>query len=532
MGGGESKEAVDSTRLKKVVVVKNIIENYFEDLERAAAARKRHKYELEGRISGLTEYEKELARGEDRKKELGFRFISRINLDVKDFHVIRMIGKGAFGEVFLVKLKATNQHFAMKRLSKERMIARGQVAHAWVERYALTRAGRHPNVVELHFCFQSSDHIYLVMEYVPGGDMLTMLTRMNKLSEDWARFYIAELIMAIDALHIEGIIHRDVKPDNILFGAKGHIRLSDFGLSKILFKDENEESDNMAQFIDARLMDASKRSTSMNFRSFDTQERIAAWKMLSRQQAFSKVGTPNYIAPEVLLTGRYDETSDWWSVGVILYEMLIGYPPFWSNNPANTCRKILGWKNNLSFPEDANISHEAKDLIQRLICNPKHRLGRKCGLQDFQQHPFFKDKIDFSTILTSPAPFVPDLSGDDDTHYFDLMDDEISDDASLASNNDGSDENDTFKRATFRYMLSSIGDFAGYTYTNYSMIQHAGTIHAPTDYQEDSLIQRIASPVSENMDRADREDSFSSATEAQPFDRSDGRPTTTVPTQA
>eukprot|EP00188_Purpureofilum_apyrenoidigerum_P000972 Plantae.Rhodophyta-Purpureofilum_apyrenoidigerum.ctg14952.p1 GENE.Plantae.Rhodophyta-Purpureofilum_apyrenoidigerum.ctg14952~~Plantae.Rhodophyta-Purpureofilum_apyrenoidigerum.ctg14952.p1 ORF type:complete len:483 (+),score=97.51 Plantae.Rhodophyta-Purpureofilum_apyrenoidigerum.ctg14952:210-1451(+) len=413
------------------------------------------------------------------------------------------------------------------------MIARGQVAHAWVERYALTRAGRHPNVVELHFCFQSRDYIFLVMEYVPGGDMLTMLTRMNKVNEEWAKFYIAELIMAIDALHVEGIIHRDVKPDNILFGEKGHIRLSDFGLSKILFKDE-EENQNMSHFIDARRMDASKRNTSMNFRSFDTQERIAAWKMLSRQQAFSKVGTPNYIAPEVLLTGRYDETSDWWSVGIILYEMLIGYPPFWSSNPSNTCRKILEWKENLSFPDDANLSSDAKDLIERLICSPKHRLGRTSGWRDFQEHPFFKDKIYFPTIHELPAPFIPDLTSDDDTQYFDYISDELSDNTSLASNDTGSEEGEnSFKRATYRYMLSSVGDFAGYTYTNYSAMKPTDTFSAFTDCQEDNLIHKIASPVSQGeSERQLSDDRPLSSSNAEAFNRVDKQAAAPVSTQA
>jgi len=467
MGASESKDQMTSCRVKKAELAKSIIRSYFDDLEKVQEMRTKKGEKLELQIQGLPEAEQERKRKEFMEKAMAFHFITRRRVTVNDFNIIRRIGKGSFGEVHLVQHKTTQAFYAMKLLSKERMIEHGQVAHAWVERYALTRAGRHPYVVELYFCFQDKKFLYLIMEYVPGGDMLTMLTREERLGEDFARFYIAELIVAVDALHVEGIIHRDLKPDNVLFGSGGHVRLSDFGLSKVLY-DEINPTD--LEGSRTSLSDAGDR-LSNTFRSSDTSERIAKWKQLSRHQAFSAVGTPNYIAPEVLMTGRYDETSDWWSLGIIMYEMLVGYPPFWSSSPASTCRKILGWKENLKFPKDIDMSPEAKDLIHRLICAPIDRLGRKKGKAEFEEHAFFKNKLNFDRLSSIRAPFVPELVAPDDTRYFDVPSDASPEDSGTYHDLSSTEMVENYKRATVRNRFlqrSYGGDFAGYSYMNFT----------------------------------------------------------------
>mmetsp|Transcript_5642 Transcript_5642/g.23919 ORF Transcript_5642/g.23919 Transcript_5642/m.23919 type:complete len:434 (+) Transcript_5642:660-1961(+) len=335
------------------------------------------------------------------------------------------------------------------------------------------------------------------MEYVPGGDMLTMLTRDVKLTEDFARFYIAELIVAVDALHVEGIIHRDLKPDNVLFGSGGHIRLSDFGLSKVLFDVKEIEPEDL-ESSRASLTDAGERRMSNTFRSSDTGERIAKWKQLSRHQAFSAVGTPNYISPEVLMTGRYDETSDWWSLGIIMYEMLIGYPPFWSSSPASTCRKILGWKEYLKFPKDVDISPEAKDLIQRLICAPKDRLGRKKGRAEFEEHAFFKNKIRFDRLSSIRAPFVPELVAADDTRYFDVLSDGSPEDSDPYDDLSSAEMVEKYKRATVRHRFlqrSYGGDFAGYSYMNFTAmggLESAQAFQAANDIPDEFILMSLS----------------------------------------
>jgi len=257
------------------------------------------------------------------------------------------------------------------------------------------------------------------MEYLHGGDMLTMLIRKDYLPEDWARFYIAELAVAIDALHRTGIIHRDIKPDNILFRKNGHICLSDFGLSKSLMQpgERYRFSASGAEYVNAPNFIQHIRRGDVDL---PLDDRVKLWKALAKEDAFSQVGTPNYIAPEVLQDHSYPESCDWWSVGVILYEMLVGYPPFCSRNPAHVTGMICQWRRYLQFPRElpaSRLSREAKDLICLLLCEAPYRLGAKRGLEEFKEHPFFKG-VDWDNLSEAKAPFIPELKSDTDTRYF------------------------------------------------------------------------------------------------------------------
>jgi len=354
-----------------------------------------------------------------KQLELDFIRIRRMRLSQNSFETRAVIGRGAFGEVRLVKMKETGQLFAMKMLKKSEMIKKEQVYHIWAERDALADNNyfyeQNPWVVSLYYSFQDTNYLYLIMEYVPGGDMMTLLIKKDTFSEDQTRFYIAETILAIESIHQLGYIHRDIKPDNLLIDREGHIKLSDFGLCtglqtkqfKALFKKLIGET---TQLKDT---DTDKKSQ---------REKINTWKQKRKVSAFSTVGTPDYIAPEVFLQNPegYGPECDWWSVGVIMFEMLCGYPPFCSETPTETYRKIMNWKETLQFPEEVELSPEAQDLIFQLCCDRSKRLAAK----QLKQHPFFEG-IDWDNIRIQSAPFVPKLDFDEDIQNFEHLEQQI-----------------------------------------------------------------------------------------------------------
>jgi serine/threonine kinase 38 len=213
---------------------------------------------------------------------------------------------------------------------------------------------------------------------------MTLLMEKDILSEEESRFYIAETILAVETVHSLNYIHRDLKPDNLLLGKEGHVKLSDFGLCKhIEIKAAKAPVyENLRKDLSGVADDP---KSSMNKQLFNKRVEYKR----SRQLAFSTVGTPDYIAPEVFGQCGYNETVDWWSVGAILFEMLVGYPPFFSDDPSVTCQKILHWKKTLSIPPEANLSAAATDILKRLLCDADHRLGGQTGVDEIKAHPFF-----------------------------------------------------------------------------------------------------------------------------------------------
>ncbi|XP_053938128.1 citron Rho-interacting kinase isoform X3 [Cuculus canorus] len=296
---------------------------------------------------------------------------------VKDFEVKSIVGCGHFADVKVVREKVTGDVYAMKVMSKESLLAQEHVSFFEEERSILSQSTS-PWIPQLQYAFQDKKNLYLVMEYQPGGDLLSLLNRYeDQLDESMVQFYLAELVLAIHSIHQMGYVHRDIKPENVLIDRTGHIKLVDFG---------------------------------------------SAAKMTVNKTVNAKlpVGTPDYMAPEMLtgLNGdgkaSYGPECDWWSLGVIAYEMIYGRTPFAEGTSAKTLNNIMNFQRFLKFPEDMKVSSEFLDLIQSLLCGQKERLG----YEGLCCHPFFS-KIDWNNIRNSPPPFVPTLKSDDDTSNFD-----------------------------------------------------------------------------------------------------------------
>lgn len=403
---GEQQPISNHTK-DKVTKAKVTLENYYSNLISQHEERENRYRKLEKSMDedGLSDEQKSEKRQQHAVKETEFLRLKRSRLGVEDFEPLKVIGKGAFGEVRLVQKKDTGHIYAMKILRKADMLEKEQVAHVRAERDVLVEAD-HMWVVKMYYSFQDAINLYLIMEFLPGGDMMTLLMKKDTLTEEQTQFYIAESVLAIDSIHNLGFIHRDIKPDNLLLDSRGHIKLSDFGLCTGLKKAHRTEF----------YKDLSHGKTGdFNLNPMDSKKRMESWKRMRRALAYSTVGTPDYIAPEVFMQTGYSSSCDWWSLGVIMYEMLIGYPPFCSENPQETYRKVMNWRETLIFPPESPISNESKDLIQKLCCDQEHRLNSR---EQIQAQSFFRG-CDWEHIRDRPAAIPVDIKSIDDTSNFD-----------------------------------------------------------------------------------------------------------------
>ena len=298
-----------------------------------------------------------------------------ITITKNNFECLKLLGTGSFGRVLLVRLTSNNTLYAMKILDKEQLKEKRQEEHTKTERDLMVKINN-PFIVNIKFAFQDDTKLYIVSDFMQGGDMFYHLHFNRKFDEERCKFYAIELILGLEFLHKNNMIYRDLKPENILMDSKGHLKISDFGLSKIL--------------------DSPK------------------------DKAYTLCGTPQYLAPEILKNKGYDKNVDWWSLGCFIYEMLTGFLPFYIPKGNKINPKI--YEEPLRFPP--NVSPNAINLISQLLnVDPKKRLGG--GKEDasaIKAHPFFKD-VEWDKYWNREVdpPFVPDLEDELDLKYFDKM---------------------------------------------------------------------------------------------------------------
>ncbi|CAH8484476.1 unnamed protein product [Schistosoma haematobium] len=362
-----------------------------------------------------------------------------------EFETIRLIGSGAFGDVSVVKWKNDGKIYALKSLHKYDMLKRSDRACFQEERDVMVKAmvSKSLWLAKLHHTFQDEKFLYFLMDFYNGGDMLTMLSKFDdKIPESIVQFYVSEMVLAIDALHQLGYVHRDIKPDNVLLQSSGHIVLADFG-SCLKLGENGLVKNNTA------------------------------------------VGTPDYISPEILRAsedghGTYGVECDYWSLGVVMYEMLFGETPFYSENLIETYSHIMNFEKHFTIPTDCvKISESACDLIRHLICDRKRRFGRN-GIDELKGHAFFNG-IDWEHIHEQNPPYIPEVTSPDDTSNFDIE--------QSSRNHEGPPLGPIFRGCQVACI--------GFTFTNNSPLNELGPTHyRMTSKDKSECPEEISEPKS------------------------------------
>jgi len=407
-----------------------------------------------------------------RANENNYLRLLRTRLSPADFANVKLIGRGAFGTVRLVQKRDNGKVFAMKTLKKGEMWKRSQVAHVKSERDAMVEGAHSDWVVQLFFSFQDTQNLYLVMEYLPGGDLMNLLIKYDTFSEDVTRFYIAETVAAVSSVHSMGYVHRDIKPDNLLIDARGHLKLSDFGLSTGFRK--AHDSSYYTRFLEnpQNTQNPPEEANNDKIDMMESQkERLKTWKERRREIAYSTVGTPDYMSPETFTAAQqtinnpgYTRATDYWSVGCIMFECLFGYPPFCSDTPHDTYRKILQWPKYLVLPAEIAISPTCESLLRGLIASQDVRLEGEA----VKRHPYFKAvpwEDDGRKLRKLRAPWTPQLKSVTDTQYFDDLADTDADATTLGQ----------LGQATLSSLETSKDlAFVGYTYKKFEhLLNHS-----------------------------------------------------------
>lgn len=332
----------------------------------------------------------------------------------KDFEMITQVGQGGYGQVYLARKKDTKEICALKILNKKLLVKLNETNHVLTERDILTTT-RSDWLVKLLYAFQDPQSLYLAMEFVPGGDYRTLLINTRFLQAPHARFYISEMFCAVDALHQLGYTHRDLKPENFLIDSKGHIKLTDFGLAAGTVSMERIES------MKLRLEEV-KNLEFPEFKERSMDDRRRMYKKLRESDvnyASSTVGSPDYMALEVLEAKSYDFTVDYWSLGCIMFESLVGYTPFSGSSTNETYENLRRWKQVLRRPRCENgryaFSDRTWDLITRLIADPVNRVR---SFEHVKRMRYFAE-IHFDSLRSMSPPFIPQLDSETDAGYFD-----------------------------------------------------------------------------------------------------------------
>jgi len=394
---------------------KHFFHEFYVAKMKALKERHKNRMELEKSIesSSLSAQMADLKRQELELTETAELRRRRKRIRVSDFTVLKMIGKGGYGEVYLVRKKDSSELLALKRISKEFILSsEKEVAHIRTERNVLA-IQQSPWLVQMAYSFQDANFVYMAMEYAPGGDLRTLLSNNCPFAEVEAKHYCAEMFCSVDALHKEGYIHRDLKPENFLLDREGHIKLTDFGLSK----------GNMAT------VDSATLKGSISLRGVGSSRTVQDCKKLFGQQragprtklAFSLVGSPDYMAFEMLTGDGYDYTVDYWALACILFEMLTGFPPFAGEGVEDVFANVYNWEQTLNYGDiDSFMSQECWTFIRAVLCERAKRLGRN-NFNEIKTNSFFKD-VKWANLHERKTAFVPKLDGELDTKYFDPYD--------------------------------------------------------------------------------------------------------------
>ena len=419
---------ISSLTAEKAKISKSIIEKKYNKLITRQDNHKENWEKIDkyfSTITTLTEAEKNDIKLMALEKENQILKLFRKKISINDFEIIKPIGKGGFGEVNICRYKDNDKIYAMKRITFEQLKYKNGLLNFLAEKDILSINNNNVWITQLRFSFIDNQYLYLIMDYCPGGDLMSYLISRDTLGEAEARFYIAEIILCVDSLHKMNCIHRDLKPDNILIGRDGHIKLSDFGLSFISreklfpFTENKTEKIIPGLFLRKTSIEEDEKNVEIQKTFNETNKTIKSIKNMQNIIAYSGVGSPDYMAPELILNENnkgYGGEIDWWSVGAIFYEMLVGIPPFLSDNPQSTCEKIVHYQKYLKIPEQIKISNEAEKLIYGFLSEPKKRLGYN-GIDEIKKKPFFKN-FDWDKIRDMSPPFIPKLDSPDDTRYF------------------------------------------------------------------------------------------------------------------
>lgn len=402
----------------------------------------------------------------------------RVRLRQGDFQILTQVGQGGYGQVFLAQKKDTREVCALKVMSKKLLFKLDEIRHVLTERDILTTA-KSEWLVRLLYSFQDDKSIYLAMEYVPGGDFRTLLNNTGVLSNRHARFYIAEMFCAVDALHQLGYIHRDLKPENFLVDSTGHVKLTDFGLAAGFLAPSKIES------MRVRLEKASETSVPfgkpMEQRTLaERREGYRSMREKDTNYAKSIVGSPDYMAPEVLRGEEYDYTVDYWSLGCMLFESLTGFPPFAGSNPDETWRNLKHWKEVLKRPvwEDPNyfLSNRTWNFITTCI---NSRAKRFSNIKDIYGHHYFAE-VEWDILRETRAPFVPELDSETDAGYFD----DFTNETDMAKYKEVHEKQQALEDMAEREEEMSKSLFVGFTFRHRKPTTEEGSPRKPVPFQD------------------------------------------------
>ncbi|KEF61928.1 AGC/NDR/NDR-UNCLASSIFIED protein kinase [Exophiala aquamarina CBS 119918] len=394
----------------------------------------------------------------------------RTRLRHGDFQILTQVGQGGYGQVYLAQKKDTREVCALKVMRKKLLFKLDEVRHILTERDILT-AAKSEWLVKLLYSFQDDEQIYLAMEYVPGGDFRTLLNNTGVLHNRHARFYIAEMFSCVDALHTLGYIHRDLKPENFLIDATGHVKLTDFGLAAGMLSPFKIES------MRIKLEEVGNTPVPFGMQPIEDRsadQRREGYRSLRKRDvnyAKSIVGSPDYMAPEVLKGEQYDFTVDYWSLGCMLFEALAGYPPFAGATVDETWQNLKRWQRVLRKPiyDDPNyfLSKRTWDLITRLVASKDHRFK---NISEIHKHEYFAE-VDFSSLREQKAPFVPELDSETDAGYFD----DFSNEADMAKYKEVHDKQRALEDMADRDEKMNKGMFVGFTFRHRKLETEGGS---------------------------------------------------------